>query len=610
MADGATATVGSARTLRRICMYTHIKSVQILISLLKQYNIRHLVISPGTRNTALAHSVETDNFFTCYSIVDERSAGYFALGISEALNVPVCVSCTAATATCNYLPAMKQAYERGVQLVALTADQDPYGMFHMEDQCIDQVDMFHGYVKCAVDIPMVRDDRDYWYCNRRINEALMALDTGRKGPVQINYHMSYGLDEISTFDVEDLPQTRKIQRHTESDDLIAIAAQLKEKKRILIVGGSDYDASGRLKQALAEFTERYDGVAICDNYANVYTSHPRVLNPRMLGDTITRGQVRNLKPDLVLSFGNVYYSTVKYFLPQYAGMVEHWQIAQDGVINDGYHCLTKVFCTRAEEFFEKMNSLSDRRSDGAYAELWQKRMEMVQEPDLGFTNFYAIKNLCHQLPQNAVLHTSVLDSIRLSNYVDMPSSVRCFANIGADGIDGALSSFLGQAAGESELAFLIIGDLSILYDMNALLQAIPSNVRIMVVNNYAGAEFHKNFGLKRIPTINQLVAAGHSVKIEKCCINGQFDYLSAKNQQELECALIDFCTPGERPILLEVFTDAATDAATLKKYWQINHTDEPAGKRSLRGLAVGAVNKILPPKVKNKLRKVYDVLRS
>lgn len=610
MADRATAAVGTARTLRRICVYTHIKSVQILISLLKQYNIRHLVISPGTRNTALAHSVETDDFFTCYSIVDERSAGYFALGISEALNVPVCVSCTAATATCNYLPAIKQAYERGIQLVALTADQDPYNMFHMEDQCIDQVDMFHGYTKCAVDVPMVQNDKDYWYCNRRINEALMALNAGRNGPIQINYHMSYGLDEISTFDVKTLPQTRKIQRYTATDELIPIAELLKGKKRILVVGGSDYNASGHLKQVLADFTERYNCVAICDNFANAYSDHPRVLNPRMLGDTITRGQIRNLKPDLVLSFGNVYYSTVKYFLPQYNGTVEHWQIAPDGIINDGYHYLTKVFCTQVETFFEKMNSLSEKYSDGAYAELWRKRMEMVQEPDLGFTNFYAIKHLCRQLPENSVLHTSVLDSIRLSNYVDMPPSIRCFANIGADGIDGALSSFLGQADGEPELAFLIIGDLSILYDMNALLQTIPCNVRIMVVNNYAGAEFHKNFGLERIPTINQLVAAGHSVKIEKCCINGQFDYLSAKDRQELEAALKEFCSPGERPILLEVFTDAATDAATLKKYWQLNHTDEPAGKRSLRGWAVAVVNRMLPQEVKNKLSKVYNALRS
>ena len=81
-------------------MYSNILGIEILLSLLKQYNIKHLVISPGTRNTPLVHSVENDEFFECYSVVDERSAGFFALGLSETLQVPVCVTCTAATATC------------------------------------------------------------------------------------------------------------------------------------------------------------------------------------------------------------------------------------------------------------------------------------------------------------------------------------------------------------------------------------------------------------------------------------------------------------------------------------------------------------------------------
>lgn len=591
-------------------MYTHIKSVQILISLLKQFEIRHLVISPGTRNTALAHSVETDDFFTCYSVVDERSAGYFALGIAQALDVPVCVSCTAATATCNYLPAMKEAYEQGIQLVALTADQDAYHMFHMEDQCIDQVDMFHGYVKCAVDVPMVRDEKDEWYCNRRINEAFLALDHNGKGPVQINYHMAYGLDEISEFDVETLPQTRKIERYDASADFGAFAQLLKQKKRILVVGGSDYDASGSLRAALKTFTERYNSVALCDNYANAYSGCDRVLNPKTLGDVISFWQVADLKPDLILSFGNVYYSTIKYFLPQYAQSAEHWQIAPDGVINDGYHCLKKVFQCRPETFFENVNRMTQTENQGAYAKLWQERLSKIHEPDLGFTNFYAIKTLGERLPANAVLHTSVLDSIRISNYINLPESTRCFANIGADGIDGALSSFLGQAATEKGLAFLIIGDLSILYDLNALLQDIPANARIMVVNNYAGAEFHKNFGLARIPTLNRLVAAGHNVKLEKCCIHSRLRYLSAENRQELEDALPLFLTEGDAPMLLEVFTDAPTDATTLKEYWRINHMSAPAGKPSIRGLFAGLANKILSQKAKDKIRRVLKALRS
>lgn len=591
-------------------MYTHIKGVQILISLLKQYNIRHLVISPGTRNTALTHSVETDDFFTCYSIVDERSAGYFALGLAEALDAPVCVSCTAATAACNYLPAMKEAYERGIQLVALTADQDPYGMFHMEDQCIDQVDMFHGYAKCAVDVPMVQDDRDYWYCNRRINEAFLALDHNGKGPVQINYHMSYSLEEIATFEVNELPVTRKIHRYEAEQDLSDIAALLKTKKRILVVGGSDHDLSGQLRQALATFTERYESIALCDTYTNAYSSCQRILNPKTLGDVITFQEVQELAPDLIISFGNVYYSTIKYFLPQYAGTAEHWQIAADGIINDGYHCLTKIFQLRPETFFESINRLSDGISEGGYAKLWQERLKLIRKPELGFTNFYAIETLAQQLPTQAVLHTSVLDSIRLSNYVNLPDTVRCFANIGADGIDGALSAFLGQAETEKNLSFLIVGDLSILYDMNALLQQIPANVRIMVVNNYAGAEFHKNFGLERIPTLDRYVAAGHNVKIEKCCINARFRYLSAANREELALALPQFLSDGDRPVLLEVFTDAPTDATTLKEYWKINRTQPPQEKKTLRTVAVRVTKKLLSQRTRNRIRNVLNALRS
>lgn len=563
-------------------MYTHIKSVQILISLLKQFNIRHIVLSPGTRNTALAGSIENDEFFQCYSIVDERSAAYFALGLSEALEVPVCVSCTAATATCNYLPAIKEAYERQIQLVALTADQNPYEMFHMEDQCIDQVDMFHGYVKMAVDVPKVLNNDDYWYCNRRINEALLELNHHGKGPVQINYHMSYSLDEISTYDVKNLPITRKIDRYEKDCDFAALAEIVKNKKRILVVGGSEFDQTGKLRDSLNEFTEKYNCVVICDTYANIFSDNEKIMNPRALGDVITQDQIPYLAPDLIISFGAVYYSTVKYFMSHYAKVAEHWQIAVDGMINDGYHCLKNVFELRPDEFFTHINQYSDGMNNKEYFENWKKRLDMMHFQDLDFTNLAVIREFCAALPENALLHTTVLDSIRMSNYASMKPTVRCFANIGADGIDGALSTYLGQGTSEEELVYLLIGDLSLMYDMNALLQRLPSNIRILVVNNYAGAEFHKNFGLERIPTLNKYIAAGHSVKIANCCISSQFEYMTATDMEELKNRLNSFMKPSDRPILLEVFTDADKDAKALKKYWLENREEIPGMRISTK----------------------------
>ena len=574
-------------------MYTHIKGVQILISLLKQFNISHVVLSPGTRNTALAGSIENDPFFHCYSIVDERSAGYFALGLSEALDEPVCVSCTAATATCNYLPAMKEAYERNIQLVALTADQNPYEMFHMEDQCIDQVDMFHGYVKLAVDVPKVMNDADYWYCNRRMNEAFLELDHHGKGPIQINYHMSYDLNEISTYDVEELPVTRKIDRYEINADFAEFANMLSSKKRIMVVGGSEFTEDGKLRRAINTFTEKYNAVVIADTYANIYSDNDKIFNPKALGDTITADQVKYLAPDLIISFGAVYYSTIKYFMPVYSNTTEHWQICIDGMINDGYHCLKNVFEMKPEEFFERVNVYADTVNNGEYAVRWKKRMDIVHFPELGFTNLAVIKEFCKTIPDNSLLHTTVLDSIRMSNYVEMKPSIRCFANIGADGIDGALSTYLGQGESEEKPVYLLIGDLSLMYDMNALLQKLPHNIRIVVINNYSGAEFHKNFGLDRIPTLNKHIAAGHRVKIANCCINSQFKYLAATNMEEVREALTILNTESEKPILLEVFTDADKDAKILKSYWMTNRQEIPGMKLSGKARVKQIVRNIL-----------------
>ena len=154
-------------------MNTEIKAIQIIVSLLKQNNISHIVISPGTRHVPLVHCVEMDSFFKCYSIVDERSAAYYALGLSEELDEPVCFTCTSSTASCNYMPAMQEAYERGIQLVALTSDKGRYLRYHGLSQSIDQVNMYEPYCKYAVDTPIVNNSEDYWYCNRLVNEALL-----------------------------------------------------------------------------------------------------------------------------------------------------------------------------------------------------------------------------------------------------------------------------------------------------------------------------------------------------------------------------------------------------------------------------------------------------
>ena len=131
-------------------MYTELKSYQIIIALLKEYGIRKCVLSAGARNVPFVHSVEEDSFFECYSVVDERSAGYFALGLAQQSGEPVVISCTSSTAACNYWPPVAEAYYQNVPLVVLTSDRDPALLGQREDQMIDQVGMYDRHVRKSV----------------------------------------------------------------------------------------------------------------------------------------------------------------------------------------------------------------------------------------------------------------------------------------------------------------------------------------------------------------------------------------------------------------------------------------------------------------------------
>ena len=581
-------------------MYTHIKNVQILISLLKQYGIKHVVLSPGTRNTALSHSIDSDDFFHCYSIVDERSAAFVALGLAERMKEGVCVSCTAATATSNYLPAIREAYERGIKLIALTADRDRYTMFQMEDQCIDQVDMYHGYVKKAVHMPIVKDDRDYWYCNRVCNEALQSIDLHRDGPVQINYDMSFGVPEIAAAPIKELPITRKIERLVPMEvDWKGLAQTIESKKRILVVCGSDYAETNYLRSSLLSFSNKCNCAVLHDTYSNVASSEAKVyLNPGPIAQVMSEEEKKSLKPDLIISFGNIYYGTVKDFLPMFAKEVEHWEVSIDGQINDGFRCLKKLFEMRPEEFFDGLNSVCKGINTHSYYDEWMYRFNQINYGSLPFTHFKVIQTVCASLPPNSILHTSVLNAIRFSNYSSINPTIVNFANIGADGIDGALSTFIGQASSTNNMAFLLVGDLSLLYDASSLLLDLPQNARIIVVNNYAGAEFHRNFG-REIKSVNKFIAAGHNTKIGHCAPLSNAAYYSADDEESLASCMNELIKDDGNPKLLEVFTDAKTDGATLNRFWDENrHMSRKtrlknAIKKTIGIQNIGKIKKIL-----------------
>ena len=571
-------------------MYSSIKQIQIIVSLLKQYDIRHIVISPGTRHVPLAHCCEIDNFFTCYSVVDERSAAFFALGLSEALNAPVAFTCTSATATCNYMPAMKEAYERNIPLLALTADRARYQRFHGENQCINQVDMYKPFCNLAVDTPDIQNDDDYWYCNRVVNEALMALEHHKKGPVQINFLEPLSIKRLSTFEVEDIPVTRKIHLVKGDIDWSEYKKLFASKKRVLVICGQ-HTKDSKLNTALNTLSQCSNVAITVDHFSNL--EGERFIHVPLLSEVMNAEEYSSVKPDLIITYGSKIYSVlgVKYRNQN----IEHWHIDPNGKVYDLIHSQAMIFECQPFCFFE--NITTDTIICEPYYKLWEKLYNRLDYSLSGYTNHYVIREAMKLLPPSSIVHASVLNSMRLSNFYNLPTNTAYYGNICADGIDGALSSFLAQADLTENIALLLIGDLSYLYDLNAVIKRIPKNVRILLVNNYAGAEFHYNISEKRISTLNKHIAAGHNKTIESTAQLGDFNYMCAHSEKELSQCLDVFFNESEKPILLECFTDANNDGENLRGFFAQNRVP------TLRNRIGGIVKSVLG-------RRIYETLKS
>lgn len=540
-------------------MYTNIKQVQIIVSLLKQYGVKHFVISPGTRHVPLVHAVEMDSFFTCYSVVDERSAGFVALGLAESMDAPVCVVCTSATASCNYLPAMQEAFERHIPLIALTSDRARYQRFHGENQCINQVDMYKPFCKYAVDLPLVKNDEDYWYCNRCVNEALIYQNRNEKGPIQINFLEPLNIRELSTFEVPEIPLTRKINVIESNIDWKKYAQQLAGKK-ILVICGQYITHTERLKKALRSFNEKYETVITTDYFANV--NDDIFIHSPGLDVVLNSSEYRNLKPDIIITYGSKVYSGLGVHYRE--EKVPHWYIDEEAIVYDPMHTLQNIFAMSPDMFFEKLAKVSDGVNSKSYYQLWRARLDQINFEIRNFTNYYVIKEVLKYLPEKSTVHTSVLNSMRFTNFCAIPNDVTVIGNICADGIDGALSTFIGQALSTNKIALLVIGDLSYLYDLNEAIGTMPNNIRILLINNNAGAEFHYNISLERISTLNLHIAAAHHNQFKEISTMSGLEYWKVTSADELEKVVSLFFQPSEQPILLEAITDADTDGRELR----------------------------------------------
>lgn len=544
-------------------MYTDIKHVQVLIALLKKYGVTQLVISPGTRHLPLVHSVENDPDFTCYSIVDERSAAFFALGLIQELRQPVAICCTSSTASCNYYSAITEAFYRALPLVVLTADRNLHFLNQREEQQIPQQDMYPHVVKKSVTLPFIKDQDDNDYCVRITNDALLELDHHGKGPIHINYPVYM---DIGDFDTPSLPEVRKIDRlmfRSADKELWKNKLEvLKASKAIMVNFGVNDPLDETSFKVVEDFAKTFNCVMMVDHESNYKGA--KSINSFALWRCVSGRIDDDLFPEIIITiYGNTT-SEIKNSFKDNPRSFSHWHVAENGEIADEFRHLDTVFECDPIEFFAYCIQQHSQASDDSYYKAWKASTDAIVIPELPFSEIYAVQQYMKNLPDNAIFHIANSSVILQAENFPLASSVDVYSNRGTIGIDGTLSTFIGQSLHAGRPCYLLIGDLSFFYDMNGLWnQYVGSNVKILMINNCGGGLFYWYPGENISPDINRHTAAGCNAATAKPWVESRgFKYISASNQAAFDTQLPLFMVgTTDMPIFFEVFTDKIKDTA-------------------------------------------------
>ena len=316
-------------------------------------------------------------------------------------------------------------------------------------------------------------------------------------------------------------------------------------------------------------------------------------------------QIEELCPDILITMNANSISELKGRMGRLKDRLHHIHVSAKGDVSDPFKCLPNVIECTPKTFFKKFSELATQnKMTHTYYEQWNEvyksfgNMGSMNDEVIPYSAMYADQQLIKNIPSGSLLHLANSNTVRLANYFDTRAGVDVYGNRGSHGIDGSMSAFIGQAQMVDGLAFLIIGDLSFFYDMNALWnQYVGKNIRILVCNNSGGAIFHTYPNTNNVPTLDEHIAAEHHTSVRDWTLSRGFKYISASNKDELDEGIQVLIHPeSNQPIVLECFTDKDIDADCIKNILTPYIPEDTSLKHK--------IGKMLPGDVKQKIKKV------
>ena len=534
--------------------------------------IQNAIISPGSRSAPLTISFARHPAIEVKVISDERAAAFIAMGIARQSKKIVALICTSGTAGLNYGPAVAESFYQQIPLLILTADRPPEWIDQLDGQTIRQTHLFGQHVKASYSLPAdPAHPNSKWTIERTLSEAINRAEAFPPGPVHINIPLRepfYPEKEIAFEKDIKIISEQKSTLCLSASSSEALKKEISGYSKILIVPGQN-EYNPTLQTHLKNFAKTTGAAIVSDVISNTSEIATSVHHDLILQDATNK---KNLQPDLLISFGkSIISKELKTFLRNYRAKA-HWHIQEYGEVADTFQSLTKIVRLKPEDFFKK---LFVKKTKNGYTEKWQvaenhakKHVESFFQKESTFSEFRAIYMVLESLPENSLLHLSNSMPVRYVNYLSTGNKkVEVFANRGTSGIDGVLSTAVGAALATNKIVTLLIGDMAFFYDRNAFWHNfLPSNLRIVLLNNHGGGIFRTIEGSSQQPELETYFETEQPLIAVGLAFEYNLDYFFCKEESAMRTYLEGFYEKATCSKILEIETNSKVNTDIFNNF--------------------------------------------
>ncbi|WP_026728717.1 2-succinyl-5-enolpyruvyl-6-hydroxy-3-cyclohexene-1-carboxylic-acid synthase [Flavobacterium denitrificans] len=549
-------------------IYPKIPLAQSIIEICLAKGITNIIISPGSRNAPLTIGFAQNPNFKCYSIADERCAAFFALGIAQQTKKPTAVVCTSGSALLNYYPAVAEAFYSQIPLIVISADRPQSKIDIGDGQTIRQENVFSNHSVFNANLTEEASAENDLKINKAIETSIL-----QKGPAHINAPFEEPLYEtVETLSVEPkitIPENA-IETKIIENEAEFVSIWNKAKRKLVLVGVNETNTID--SSIIENLANDPSVVVLTETTSNLH--HPNFINSiDTLITPFDDTDFKALEPEILVTFGGMIVSKrIKGFLRKYKPK-QHWHIDTLRAY-DTFGALTEHFVMKPNDFFTKLFAKTDFTKSNYFSEIKKvydlrkaRRNEYLQK--IPFSDFKVFDEIIKSLPKDSQLQISNSSAIRYAQLIDIDDSIEVFCNRGTSGIDGSTSTAIGAAVGSEKQGIFITGDISFLYDSNALWNSyIPKNFKIILINNGGGGIFRILPGHEEKPVFNTYFETSHQLTAEHLAKMYQFEYLKASDNESLKENIDIFYSQNETPVIFEIFTPTAENDVILKQYFK------------------------------------------